>query len=895
MAKLKPFLLLLLLFFFTVCGEYTSASKDEVRVGVVLNLKSPVGKIAKRFIKQACRDFYAKYTNYQTKLSLVFRDSENDTVVAASEALDLMKNEQVHAIIGPQTSSQAKFVIELGAKANVPIISFSATSPCLSPTNANFFIRTTHDDSFQVKALAAIVKAYGWKNVITIHEDSEYGNGLIPYLMDAFQEVNTRVPYASVISLKSNDTEISNELMNLKSKQTTIFLVHMTASLGFKLFLQANKIGMMKEGFVWIVTEGLSNLLDPVGSAAMNSMEGVLGLRTQLPKSKWRSVNIFGKWAYDTVWAVAMAVEEAGTAHSGYLKPNTSKIVGVDFEEIGRFDRGRKLFNTLLNTKFEGVSGNFTLVEGQRTPSVFEIFNVFGKKENIIGCWREDIAPIQDLNCNDKAGMNSTFKNKRKQPTWPGNTKDPPKKLKIGVPVRNGFNEYVKVEWKPPNNTSQISGFSIEVFKEVIKVLEFPLPYEFVPFEKNHQSAGTYNELLHNLTNKKYDAVVGDITIVAARSTYVDFTLPYSESGVSMVVLVKDENKNFWIFLKPLNWNLWLTSAIGFAVTGFVVWVLEHRTNTEFRGPIKHQLGKTLWFSFSTLVFAHRERLKNNLSKFVLIIWIFVVLILTQSYTASLTSMLTVQRLRPSFDDVKEIRARGYLVGYPKDSFVKDFLINQLNLNESNLKGYEYPKDYDEALSNQSVAAIFDEIPFIKLFLEKANYCSKYMMVGPTYRTGGLGFAFPQGSPLVSDISRAILNVTQDKYKLKEIEKTLGVSKTNCEAQDATTIASSDSLSLYSFGGLFIITGVASMCSLLTYIFYFVHSHWPVEDNNPETSFWSKISYLIKRFDEVESMANPVTISPQGNAAATDDDRVDEVHNSLVHSDNTSMDAHNSS
>ncbi|KAJ0031177.1 hypothetical protein Pint_14256 [Pistacia integerrima] len=846
MAKLKPFLLLLL--FFTVCGEYSSASKDEVRVGVVLNLKSPVGKIAERFIKQACRDFYAKYSNYQTKLSLVFRDSENDTVVAASEALDLMKNEQVHAIIGPQTSSQAKFVIELGAKANVPIISFSATSPSLSPTNANFFIRTTHDDSFQVKAVAAIVKAYGWKNVIPIHEDSEYGNGLIPYLMDAFQEVNTRVPYTSVISPKSNDTEIFNELMNLKSKQTTIFLVHMTASLGFKLFLQANKIGMMKKGFVWIVTEGLSTLLDPVGPAAMNSMEGVLGLRTQLPKLKWRSVNIFGKWAYDTVWAVAMAVEEAGTAHSGYLKPNTSKIVGVDFEEIGRFDRGRKLFNTLLNTKFEGVSGNFTLVEGQRTPSVFEIFNVFGKKENIIGCWREDIGLIQDLNCNDKAGMNSTFKNKRKQPTWPGTTKDPPKKLKIGVPVRKGFNEYVKVEWKPPNNTSQISGFSIEVFKEVIKVLEFPLPYEFVPFEKNRQSAGTYNELLHNLTNK------------------------------------------------PLNWNLWLTSAIGFAVTGFVVWVLEHRTNTEFRGPKKHQLGTTLLFSFSTLVFAHRERLKNNLSKFVLIIWIFVVLILTQSYTASLTSMLTVQRLRPSFDDVKEIRARGYLVGYPKDSFMKDFLINQLNLNESNLKGYEYSKDYDEALSNHLVAAIFDEIPFIKLFLEKANYCSKYMMVGPTYRTGGLGFAFPKGSPLVSDISRAILNVTQDNDKLTEIKRrTLGRSKTNCEGEDATTIASSDSLSLYSFGGLFIITGVASMCSLLTYIFYFVHSHWPVEDNNPETSFWSKISYLIERFDEVESMANPVTISPQGNAAATDDDRVDEVHNSLVHSDNTSMDAHNSS
>lgn len=156
--------------------------------------------------------------------------------------------------------------------------------------------------------------------------------------------------------------------------------------------------------------------------------------------------------------------------------------------------------------------------------------------------------------------------------------------------------------------------------------------------------------------------------------------------------------------------------------------------------------------------------------------------------------------------------------------------------------------------------------------------------------------AFPQGSPLVSDISRAILNITQDKDKLKEIEdRTLRRSKSKCEGQDATTITSSDSLSLYSFGGLFIITGVASMSSLLTYTFYFIRSNWPVDDNNPETSFWSKIGYLIKRFDEVESMADPVTISPQGNGAATDDDRVDEVPNSLVHSNNTSMDAHNSS
>lgn len=132
----------------------------------------------------------------------------------------------------------------------------------------------------------------------------------------------------------------------------------------------------------------------------------------------------------------------------------------------------------------------------------------------------------------------------------------------------------------------------------------------------------------------------------------------------------------------------------------------------------------------------------NNWSRFVMIIWIFVVLILTQSYTASLTSMLTVQRLQPTFVDVKEIKEKGYFVGYQKDSFVKGLLTKQLNFDESKLKPYITPEEYDEALSREShnggVAAIFDEIPYIKLFL--AKYCSKYTMVGPTYKTDGFGF-----------------------------------------------------------------------------------------------------------------------------------------------------------
>lgn len=107
---------------------------------------------------------------------------------------------------------------------------------------------------------------------------------------------------------------------------------------------------------------------------------------------------------------------------------------------------------------------------------------------------------------------------------------------------------------------------------------------------------------------QNFDAVVGDVTITANRSNYVDFTLPYTESGVTMIVPIKGiKMKNAWVFLKPLTLELWATTGCFFVFIGFVIWVLEHRINQDFRGPPSHQIGTSLWFSFSTMVFAHRK------------------------------------------------------------------------------------------------------------------------------------------------------------------------------------------------------------------------------------------------------------------------------------------------
>ena len=97
---------------------------------------------------------------------------------------------------------------------------------------------------------------------------------------------------------------------------------------------------------------------------------------------------------------------------------------------------------------------------------------------------------------------------------------------------------------------------------------------------------------------QKYDAVVGDITIVTNRTKIVDFTQPFMESGLVVVTVVNEEKSSPWAFLRPFTIQMWAVTAIFFIFVGAVVWILEHRTNEEFRGPPRQQLITIFWLVY---------------------------------------------------------------------------------------------------------------------------------------------------------------------------------------------------------------------------------------------------------------------------------------------------------
>ena len=131
----------------------------------------------------------------------------------------------------------------------------------------------------------------------------------------------------------------------------------------------------------------------------------------------------------------------------------------------------------------------------------------------------------------------------------------------------------------------------------------------------------------------------------------------------------------------------------------------------------------------------------------VLIIWLFVVLILNSSYTASLTSILTVEQLSSRVKGIQSLINSKEPIGYQQGSFAGSYLINEYQIEKSRLVALETPQDFAKALKDGpkrgGVAAVIDERAYAQLFL--SSRC-EFSIVGQEFSKNGWGFVCQSNS-----------------------------------------------------------------------------------------------------------------------------------------------------
>lgn len=246
--------------------------------------------------------------------------------------------------------------------------------------------------------------------------------------------------------------------------------------------------------------------------------------------------------------------------------------------------------------------------------------------------------------------------------------------------------------------------------------------------------------------------MAGDVMIASTRYEFADFTQPYTESGLEMIVPVRSTLANEeWLFMKPFTTDMWWFIAAITIYNGFIIWLIERDHCEDLQGSVITQIGIVIWLAFTTLFTLRGDKLHSNLSRMAVAVWLFVALVITQSYTASLASMLTAQRLEPAITSIEMLRNMNATVGYCNGSFINYYLKDVLGFKSVKINSYTSTSQYAEALNSGEIAAIFLEVPAAKVFL--AQYCKSFIRTGETFKVGGFGFV----SPLVPNSSPYIL------------------------------------------------------------------------------------------------------------------------------------------
>ncbi|KAF9682118.1 hypothetical protein SADUNF_Sadunf05G0075000 [Salix dunnii] len=830
-------------------GLNDTARPEVVKIGALLNFNTTVGKVAKVAIEAAVEDVNRnKAILSETTLNLTLQDTKNSGFLGMIDALSLMDGETV-AIIGPQTSSTAHVVSQIADEIQIPMLSFGATDPTLSSLQYPFFVRTTQNDLFQMEAIAEIIDYYGWRDVTAIYVDDDHGRNGIAALGDKLAERRCRISYKAPISPSPSHKELSSQLVNVNSVESRILVLLAYADWGLEVFNVAQELGMTEIGYVWLVTDWLASTFDtesPLSSETIDRLQGVITLRMHTPDSQQKTkfvsgwskltrdkmvngsfgLNTYGLYAYDTVWLLAYGIDaflkQGGTISFSKDPKVTEQHRGtMKVDEVSIFDGGEGLLKTILQVNTTGVTGPFKFTSDRNLiHPAYEVMNVNGTGFRRIGYWSNysglSVDPPETLYT--KPPNRSSSSQKLRKVIWPGKTPQKPRgwvfpsnprQLRIAVPKHVIYHELVSLK-----GADSFSGYCIDVFTAALGALPYDVPYKLHAFGDGHNKP-KISELLQLIEAGIYDAAVGDLAITNNRTRIVDFTQPYVESGLVVVAPVQKLNSNSLAFLRPFTPMMWLVTGLFFLIVGVVVWILEHRVNDDFRGPPKRQIATIIWFSFSTLFFAHKQNTVSTLGRFVLIIWLFVVLILNSSYTASLTSILTVEQLSSTIKGIESLVTSNDRIGYQRGSFAENYLAEEYSIARSRLVPLNSDEEYARALKDGprkgGVAAVVDERAYIELFL--STRC-EFSIVGQEFSKSGWGFAFPRDSPLAVDMSAAILKLSEGGELQRIHDKWL--QRNACSSEGAKEDVSR--LHLKSFWGLFLMCGVACLLSLLLYL-----------------------------------------------------------------------------
>jgi branched-chain amino acid transport system substrate-binding protein len=159
------------------------------------------------------------------KIQLIFADNQGTPAAGQNQALRLISEEKVAAIIGAYQSGITVTASAIAERHGIPFLTAESVAANLTERGFKWFFRTTPVAIDFARAYSTFLreqKAAGQKvgSVALVHENTEYGNSVASVIADQFAKDG--LPVTQKIAYSANSSDVQPQVLQLKEKNPDV-------------------------------------------------------------------------------------------------------------------------------------------------------------------------------------------------------------------------------------------------------------------------------------------------------------------------------------------------------------------------------------------------------------------------------------------------------------------------------------------------------------------------------------------------------------------------------------------------------------------------------------------------------------------------------------------------
>ncbi|XP_054718947.1 glutamate receptor ionotropic, NMDA 2B-like [Uloborus diversus] len=652
--------------------------------------------------------------------------------------------------------------------------------------------------------MLSILRRYSWHSFAVVTTQIGGHEDFVRAIRDIMQKTlynDFKFTIVDIVTIKgTHREEILNEMGDLADSEARIMLLFATRQEAIEIMAAAQELGLTGKNYVWIAAQSVVGTnLDTPSDQFPSGMLGVYFNTTmhRLWDELERAAIVFGH-------GLELFTSDPKNANIS-LTPNlTCNGTGQP-----RWNRGELLFKYLRSVKFRVKTGpeiSFNL-DGSLKYVELQVLNLNNKSIwEKIGVWTDTGLDIKDI-------------------VWPGNSPVPPpgvpEKFNLKVtfldeppfvnvlPPDNetgectisrsvrcriapehklfGINHSMAI--KNPNLYRCCSGFCIDLLQKFAHDLKFS--YDLYRVEDGTWGVlsqnGTWNGLIAELLQHKADIVVTSIKINSERQTAADFTVPFLETGIAIVVAKRTGIVSPKAFLEPFDTMSWVMilfiSIQGAAFAIFLFeWLSPYGYDMKMLPPRedpfdkrknhKFSLFRTYWLVWAILFGAavNVDCPRGYTARFMSNVWAMFAVVFLAIYTANLAAFMIT---REEYYDISGIDDKRLTHPHNTDPPFRFGTIPNGNT-EAVLKRnkphlYTWMRKFNrssvrlgvDSVKKGDLDAFIYDATVLEYLAGQDNEC-RLLTVGSWYAMTGYGFALPKKSKYLSMFNRAMIQYREN-------------------------------------------------------------------------------------------------------------------------------------